>query len=84
LHENAQELAEQNKLINFGYTAAMNQKVNMRRPINSAMQSQIQGLSEKYNKLADLNMKSRLQDLNYSLVEASAKAKVDKVEFEIR
>jgi hypothetical protein len=41
-------------------------------------------LTEKYVKMTDLNMKSKLYDLNVTLVEASAKAKLDKLDFEAR
>jgi hypothetical protein len=44
----------------------------------------LKNLSDKYEKLGDLNMKSKLHEMSFTLVEASAKAKLEKVELEVR
>jgi len=75
LQENPHEVAEINKPIYFGYSSALNAKLNMRRPINAANSNQMYSLTEKYVKLTDLNMKTKLYDMTATLVEASAKAK---------
>ena len=66
----------------MGYNQALKAKLNMRRPINTSYQSTLQSLTERYTKLAEIYMKSRLQDLQFTLVEASVKARADKADIE--
>lgn len=76
LLEDAEKIAS--KFQSKGFQRALNEKFDMKQPIcNQQWMFEINDLAEKYCKLTELNMQSRLEDVQFSFVEASQEAKTE-------